>query len=370
MQERFMRRAIELAQKGVGLTSPNPAVGAVLVKKGEIIGEGWHRRAGSRHAEVAAIAQAKKYGSIKGTTLYVTLEPCCHYGKTPPCTDLILSSGIKKIVVGMVDSFWRVNRQGIAHLKEHGVDVELLKEDTDLYTDIRNLNQAFIKWAQIGLPYVQMKAAVTLDGKIATRSGESKWITGASARAHARRERSLADAVLVGAGTVEADDPELAAHGKYAKKNLLRVVIDPTLSLDFKKKVFRDEHVFVACTDKASTKQQKRFRRAGVVFASFGQKRVSFKKLFQYLGKRYITHVFVEGGGTIHGFLYDEALRDRMVLDKVSFYIAPKIIGGKKAVSAVGGRGAKMLASCIALSDIRMELIGEDMHVSGDINRY
>ncbi|OGH69694.1 MAG: riboflavin biosynthesis protein RibD [Candidatus Magasanikbacteria bacterium RIFCSPHIGHO2_02_FULL_51_14] len=368
-----MHRAYELARKGIGFTSPNPAVGAVIVKNGKIIGEGWHKKAGGKHAEVIALRQAQgklkksKGKGVKGSTLYVTLEPCCHFGQTPPCVDAIISSGIKKVVVGMKDPHKKVDGGGIRALRKAGIVVELLNTKSVLAKEIRMLNQPFIKWAMTGFPYVVLKAAVSLDGKIATRTGESKWITGLEAREDARLERSLCDAVFVGAGTVHADNPELAAHGKFRQKKLLRVIIDGNLSTsrDFRKKVFRDEHVFVACADMATKKNQEKFRRAGIPFQSFGRDSVSVKKLLHYLGRHNIQSVFVEGGAGIHG-----AFHDSRMIDKVIFYIAPKIIGGIDSLSAVGGEGVKKMSEAAELKEVQVDRVGSDVKIVGQINVY
>jgi diaminohydroxyphosphoribosylaminopyrimidine deaminase/5-amino-6-(5-phosphoribosylamino)uracil reductase len=243
-----------------------------------------------------------------------------------------------------------------------------------------------------GLPYVVLKAAVSLDGKIATRTGESKWITGDAARDDARLERSLCDAVIVGAGTVAADDPELAPHGKFKKKKLLRVIIDGELSSDVKKKVFRDNNVLVACADSASKKHVERFKKNKIKIAtaeagsrhtggkikSFGKERVSIQKLLEYLGKRGVQKVFVEGGAGVHGAFYDEAMRKtqdtnskkQTIVDEMIFYIAPKIIGGKNAVAAIGGEGVKRLSDVLELKDVKTEPVGNDLKVRGIVNWY
>ena len=367
----FMERALALAQNGIGCTSPNPAVGAVLVKDGVIIGEGYHQKAGEPHAEVHAIVQAKQNNhDVRGAHLYVTLEPCCHMGRTPPCTDLLIQEGVARVVVGMRDSFQLVDGQGMVRLADAGVAVALLPETHPLIAPLRETNQAFIKWAQTGLPYVIMKTAVSLDGKIATRNGISKWITNDAARDDARLERSRCDAVLIGGGTVVADDPELSTNDQYADKRLLRVVIDPTLSLPTTARVFRDEHVFIATTDRAKKRNHLRFLRQGISFESFGRKEVSFKRLLQYLGRHDIQSVFIEGGGGVHGRFYDEARVDPLLLDRVVWYIAPTIIGGSGAFSAVAGQGVCELSETIPLKDVHTEMIGNNIKVTARANWY
>ncbi len=366
----FTERAIQLAKKGIGFTSPNPAVGAVIVRNGKIIGEGYHRRAGSPHAEVEAIRSVKNKNLLRGAKLYVTLEPCCHYGKTPPCTEAIVSAGISGVVIGMRDPYPQVNGAGLKLLREQGIKVSILPTRSKLYQEIRNLNQPFLKLVETGFPYVVLKVAVTLDGKIATKYNESKWITSEAARKDARLERSLCDAVIVGAGTVAADDPELAPHRMYKNKKLLRVIIDCNLSSDLGKRIFRDEQVFAACTEEASSARQKAFEKADVSYAFFGKTRVSISALLQYLGKRNCQSVYVEGGAGVHGAFYDAALKNLKLIDKVIFYIAPKIIGGEQSRTAFGGMGVKKLVDVLSLKNVDVKKVGEDVKISGIINIY
>lgn len=362
----WMLRALELANKGVGFTSPNPAVGAVIVKNRKIVGQGYHHKAGGKHAEAVALkGTTNKEQGTKEATMYVTMEPCCHTGKTPPCVDAIVAAGIKRVVVGMIDPIQHTNTKGIQELRRRGVRVDVLDKTSVLAREIRKLNQPFVKWAKTGLPYVILKAAVSLDGKIATRVRESKWITSAEAREDARLERSRWDAVLIGAGTVFVDDPELGAHGAYEKKRLLRIAIDPELKLPLTKKIFRDGNVFVATTGRASAARRKQYERRGVEFRSFGKTRVSLPALLKFLAKRNIQSMFVEGGSVTHGAFYDARL-----VDKVIFYIAPKIIGGVDGLSAVGGAGIATLSEALALRDVRVEKIGDDIKVEGAVHWY
>lgn len=366
----FMRRALELAGKGIGFTSPNPAVGAVIVKGGKIVAEGWHHKAGEDHAEIVAMKSLMRKSGMRGAALYVTLEPCAHNGKTPPCAKAIVAAGFKKVYVGMKDPSPKVNGKGLRYLKNYHVEVEVLRADTALAGEIRLLNQPFIKWSTIGLPYVIMKAGISLDGKIATAAGNSKWITSLLARRDARLMRSQCDAVIVGAGTVEADDPELAAHGRYARKGLLRVIIDKKLGLSLSRRVFRDQNVFVACTDLAPQQNGERYRLAGVSFKSFGKQEISFKKLLKCLADRNITSVFVEGGSSVHGAFFDQALREKNLIDYVLFYIAPTLIGGRKAKSVIAGEGAKTLTQAVNLKDLDFQKVGNDFKVSGKVISY
>lgn len=364
-----MKRALSLAQKGRGFVSPNPCVGAVIVKNGLVVAEGYHKKAGGKHAEVLAVeSYLRKSGSknCKGLDIYVSLEPCCHHGKTPPCADLLIEMGFKHVFVGMRDPFPKVDGMGIEKLKRAGVVVEELGSESEIYRMLCGINQPFLKSVEKKMPYVILKVGMSLDGKMATASGESKWITSEASRLDARLERSICDAVLVGAGTIKADDPELAAHGKFAKKALLRVVIDGDLALSPKMKVFRDDNVFVACTQKASKKNRINFEKAGVRFADFGVDKVDMKLLLKYLQKEFaVQSVFVEGGAGIHGAFNDAGLIDRLL-----FYIAPKLIGGKDALAVVGGRGIAKLSSAKAMEDYEISILDGDIKVSGELRVY
>jgi len=379
MNQMYMKRAIELAKKGIGKTSPNPCVGAVIVKGGKFIAEAWHKKAGTDHAEIIAIKKLMKKSGIvtrhldpslfENAELYVTLEPCSHNGKTPSCAKAIVAAGFKKVYVGMKDPFKKVNGRGIKILKENGIDVEICKIGSDLANEIRSLNQPFIKWVSKGLPYVTLKAGMSLDGKIATSTRESKWITSEQSRKDARIERSLYDAVIVGAGTVMADDPELAAHGKFKNKALLRVVVDPKLRLALNKKVFRDENVIVfCCRDKVSKKNLEKYKKAGIEVKFFSGDKILVKQSLKFLAKRGIQSVFVEGGSGVHGYMYDYFLKDRSLIDKVLFYIAPKIIGGKEALSVVGGKGVAKLKNAKEFESFEVEMLGDEMKVEGIYN--
>lgn len=379
MNNVFMKRAIELAKKGKGLTSPNPCVGALIEKGGHIVAEGWHKKAGDDHAEIIAIKEVMKKSGIKtvdldqtlfeNATLYVTLEPCSHVGKTPACTEAVAAAGFKKVCIGMKDPFKKVNGRGIKFLKSKGVNVELASGNAGLVDEVRDLNQAFIKWASIGLPYVTLKAGMTLDGKIATSTGDSRWITSEESRGDARLERSMCDAVLVGAGTVRADDCELAAHGRFSSKKLLRVVVDGKLSLSLDQKVFRDENVFVACSDLASKTNKNKYKSAGIEFKSFGKDSVSMKKLLKFLASRDVQSVFVEGGSAVHGAFHDAALKDSSLVDRMVFYIAPRIFGGD-AVSAIGGTGVTKIDKSLEFEESELEVVGGDMKVTNILNFY
>lgn len=380
MDEVFMRRAIELARKGEGFTSPNPCVGAVIVKGGQIVAEGWHEKAGGDHAEIVAIKQMMQKSGIvtvdieptlfHNATLYVTLEPCAHSGKTPPCVKAVVAAGFSKVVVGMKDPFKKVNGKGISYLKKHGIKILVLKPTSKLAEDVRAINQPFIKSVTLGLPYLTLKAGLTLDGKIATSIKDSKWITDEQSRLDAKLERSKCDAVIIGAGTVLNDDPELAAIGPYKAKNLLRVVVGDKLDFNQSLKIFRDKNVLIACSDAMSSKLKKRFIDAGVLVKSFGKKKVVFKKLLKYLVSKDVQSIFVEGGSMVNGSLFDENFGDSKLIDRVLFYYAPKLIGGEKSISVIGGNGVERISQCIKIVKSKIDLIDGDLKYEGFINLF
>jgi diaminohydroxyphosphoribosylaminopyrimidine deaminase / 5-amino-6-(5-phosphoribosylamino)uracil reductase len=380
MHVQFMKQACELASKYRGLTGPNPCVAALIVKGSMVVGSGCHVKAGSDHAEVLAIQEVMSKSGIqtvdidpslfKNATLYVTLEPCVHVGKTPACVDSVIKAGFSKVVIGMKDPFSLVNGKGIKMLKKAGIAVDLVKEDSSLGKMVRSLNQPFIKWARTGFPYLTLKSGMSLDGKIATSGGESQWITSEVSRKDARMERSLHDCVVVGSGTVLSDDPELAPHGKFKKKNLLRVIIDRKLSLSFDHKVFRDENVFVVCTGLASERNRARYKKAGFRFRQFGKDVVNVKSLLKHLGSKNIQSVFVEGGSEVSGLFVDAASKDASLIDQVVYYYAPMLLGGRKATSVVAGEGVSSLKNAISFSESEFSVSGKDLKFSGKANLY
>lgn len=355
MDNKFMERALELARKGRGFVSPNPCVGAVVVRDGEMIGEGWHRRAGEAHAEVNALEGV----DAKGADIYVTLEPCCHVGKTGACTDVILKSGVSRVFIGMVDPFAEVSGKGIEILRSAGLEV-FVCEEGGLVDEIRMLNQEFIKANEVKLPYVVMKAGVSLDGKTTSCRGRRECITNAEARADGRIERSFCDAVLVGGGTVKADDPELAAHGKFADKDLLRVIVSRKLNFDLSYKIFRDNNVVIFASDFSGIDE---YVERGIKVFEFK----SMKDVLLSLLDLGILSVYVEGGSYIHGVLYDEFLNDEDLIDKVIFYISPRIIGGS-GLNAISGKGVPEIVSSKKMKNVSCENIAGDFKVTGYFN--
>lgn len=357
-----MRRAIELAKKGMGWTNPNPLVGAVLVKDGRIIGEGYHRKCGELHAERNAIASLKE--SAEGATIYVTLEPCCHYGKTPPCTEAILEQKIAKVVIGSRDPNPLVAGKGAQILRKHGVIVEedFLREECDA------LNPVFFHYIVTHKPYVVMKYAMTLDGKIATHTGASKWITGETARGHVHALRGHYAAILAGIGTVLADDPMLNCRREGAHQPL-RVIIDSTLRIPLDCQICKTAKEYptvVACAGYMNDDMKKKaayLRECGIEVEAFPhQGRVNLRALMEWLADRKIDSVLIEGGGQIH-----EAALEAGIVNHVCAYIAPKIFGGAQAKTPVEGVGVFQPDNAAVFSNQKITQLGEDILLEYDI---
>lgn len=356
----FMRKALRLAKRGSGRVHPNPLVGAVLVKKGRVIAEGFHEKFGGPHAEVVAVRRA---GSrARGATLYVTLEPCAHFGKTPPCADFILNHGIRKVVIGAPDPNPRVAGKGLRRLKKAGVQVVLgvsAKEAAEL-------NKDYNYWVATGRPYVVAKVGQSLDGKIATRGGQSRWITGPEARAYAHGLRASSDAVLVGVNTIIKDNSLL--NVRYGKKGAapVKIILDSRLRTPADARIFSKASsgaVWLAATARAGRGSRKRLEGKAEILQIRGKRgNVDLRSLLDTLGKRGIVRLLVEGGGEALGSAFSER-----VVNEAHFIIAPKIIGGADAVSAVEGRGALFLKDCAKLKDAEIKRLGEDWVVRGTV---
>lgn len=352
----YMRRAMELAERGVGFTNPNPMVGAVIVKGGKVIGEGWHERCGEWHAERNAFKNCTV--PAEGATMYVTLEPCCHYGKTPPCTEAIIEHGIARVVVGMEDPNPLVAGKGIALLREAGIEVVCGVEEEAL----REQNRVFLKYISTKLPWVAMKTAMTLDGKIATRTGDSKWITGAEARAYVHELRHRFMAIVVGIGTAVADDPLLNCRieGRGVRQPI-RVVVDSNarLSLDSQLvKTAGEYRTIVAYTRFAPEESVKALREAGVEMLLCKEKEglVDVRNLLELLGQSGIDSILLEGGGSLNYTFLAEGLADELYA-----FIAPKIVGGMNAKTPVEGAGMEKMADAINLELENVLNIGHDV---------
>ncbi|MBI4667373.1 MAG: bifunctional diaminohydroxyphosphoribosylaminopyrimidine deaminase/5-amino-6-(5-phosphoribosylamino)uracil reductase RibD [Nitrospinae bacterium] len=359
--EFWMGRALELAARGKGRTSPNPAVGAVIVKKGKIIGEGWHKKAGTAHAEVAAIESCK--GSTKGSTLYVTLEPCNHHGKTPPCVDAILKAGISTVVIGAKDPSPKPGVKGTARLKKAGVEVRV----GALEEDCQRMIEDFAKHSTTGLPFVTLKSAITLDGKIATKSGDSKWISCEKSRKLAHRMRNERDAVLVGAYTVIADDPQLTVRYGTPRRNPLRVVVDGSLRISpesFVVATAKKTPTLVAATMKAPSERVEAFTSSGVDVLTATERggHVDLRWLMEELGRRNVMSVLLEGGGRLAGAAMELGLVDRVI-----FFVAMKIAGGDNCV--VAGQGVNKMADAWHLKDVVINIVGDDLMVDALVDK-
>ncbi len=357
---KFMKMALKEARKGLGKTSPNPAVGAVIVKDGKVLSRGFHRKAGLPHAEVEALN--KLGGTAKGCTMYVTLEPCNHFGKTPPCTEAILKSGITRVVVGMRDPNPGVRGGGIDFLKEKGlkVDVGVLARECE------RLNEAFIKFVSKGQPFVIVKSALTMDGWTGTRTGHSKWITNEASRRFVHRLREQVDAVLVGVGTVLADNPSLTVRlNKKGTKQPLRVVVDTNLRTPIDAKVFDQSSgantMVVVKEGMDNSEKALSVKARGVMVRScqVRQGKIHILSLLKMLGGMSITSVLVEGGSGIVGSF----LRDKLV-DKFFIFKAPKIFGGDDGIPMSKGKGPEYMDGCLFLKDINIRRFGDDILIT------
>lgn len=353
--EFFMRIALEEATKGLGRTSPNPAVGAVLVKGGRIIARGFTQPAGQAHAEVMALRAAGP--RARGADLYTTLEPCNHYGRTPPCTLAILEAGVRRVISASWDPNPKVNGKGIAKLRRHGVEVltGVLEEEAD------HLNRAFFKAIGTGLPYVTLKAAATLDGKLATATGDSRWVTGEPARAWVHQLRNRVDVILVGANTVRLDDPQLTTRlSGGGGRDAVRVVVDSHLSLKPKHTIFTQRSTsktVLATLEDPEGRKARRFTEQGVEVWHVREKRgrVDLKALLARLAQQGLNHVLVEGGAEIYGSFLRERLADELAL-----FLAPKLVGSQ-GLSWSGELGVKRMSDALALKNVTFERLGEDL---------
>ncbi|HEU6447817.1 MAG TPA: bifunctional diaminohydroxyphosphoribosylaminopyrimidine deaminase/5-amino-6-(5-phosphoribosylamino)uracil reductase RibD [Verrucomicrobiae bacterium] len=353
-----MREALRLARKGFGQTSPNPMVGAVLVKGGKIIGGGWHRKAGLPHAEIEALRDAeKRRNNPKGATLYVTLEPCCTHGKTPPCTDAIISAGIKRVVIGTTDPNPKHAGKGFQILRRGGIEVV----HGILADECAQLNEVFNHWIVHRTPFVTVKAAMTLDGKIATTSGESKWITGEKARAFGMKLRQRSDAILAGVNTILADDPSLMFRGKIqSSKELRRIILDSQARTPLNARVVSDAFanwtIIVVSASAPKNRVAALARKTNVIVSPTKNSKPDLKWLLKKLGAENVTSLLVEGGGEVNAsFLFGGFVQ------RIAFFFAPKILGGRDARKAVGGNGILKLADAIQLRDAEWRKIGEDL---------
>lgn len=353
-----MQEALDLARLGMGTVSPNPMVGAVIVKDNVIVGKGYHKRAGTEHAEVLALKEAGDLA--QGATLYVTLEPCAHYGRTPPCVDAIIRAGLSSVVVAMEDPNPKVAGKGISIMRDAEIDVRVgvLEEEA------RKLNEVFVKSITTGLPFVVLKYAMTMDGKIATHTGDSKWITAEPARRLVHQLRNTYDAVVVGVGTVLSDNPRLTVRDvEGPSRNPVRVIIDSRLRTPVDANVVKEPgRVIIATTNKAPLGRVKEFENRGVEILVVGEdnEKVDLAEFVRELSTRDITSLLLECGGNLSASFLEAGL-----VDKVFCFIAPKIIGGEDALTPVEGRGASLMKDCLTLQNISVRKIGEDVLIEG-----
>lgn len=364
-EKEFMRVALSLAAKG--RTSPNPKVGCVVVKNGKIIGKGFHKKAGMPHAEIEAIQDAQnRKQETRNATLYLTLEPCCstYPGKrTPPCTETVLNSGVSRLVVAMKDPNPKVSGRGIEFLRKNGVKVEvgLFGEEA------KEINLPYIKHITKRVPFVAIKMAMSADGKIATRKGESKWISGEESRKLVHGMRSEFDAVMVGANTVRTDDPRLTTRGIKEGRNPIRIIVDSNLDVNTKSNFMKDADkakVIIATTETASKQKIKNFESLGARVLVCGKKNgeVELNGLMRELGKLDVQSVLLEGGSELNASAIEAG-----IVDKIYFFIAPKIIGGRDAKGPVGGMGIGRMGQALKLKNVKMEKVGEDWMMSAEL---
>mgnify|MGYP002543948946 FL=1 len=356
--QNYMLQAIQLAKQGEGWTNPNPMVGAVIVKNGRIIGKGYHKKCGELHAERNAIASLTE--SAEGATIYVTLEPCCHYGKTPPCTEAIIEQKIKRVVIGSRDPNPKVSGKGIKMLREAGIEVieDFMREECD------RLNPVFFHYITTKTPYVVMKYAMTLDGKIATKTGASKWITGEAARAEVQHMRHRYMGIMAGIGTVLADDPMLNVRVE-GWKSPIRILCDSGLRIPLDGQIVKSAgkyRTIVAYADSENTEaKRKRLHEMGVetICCPDENNQVDLKKLMRYLGEEGIDSILLEGGGTLN----DSALRAGIV-QEVQAFIAPKLFGGMNSKTPVEGIGVRFPSEAVKLKCTDICQIGEDIRIT------
>ncbi len=353
----YLKMALKSAKKGLGSTFPNPMVGCVIVKNGRIIGQGHHHKAGLPHAEIEALNNAKT--DVKGATLYVNLEPCSHYGKTPPCADAIIKAKIARVVCCALDPNPKVSGNGVKKLRAAGIKVSLgaLEREAEI------LNETFFKFQRTGCPFVAIKFAASLDGKIATRSFDSRWITNRQARNFARNLRSQYQSILVGVNTIIRDNPSLGAN-LSGKPDPLRIILDSKLRIPLKSRVLRDNNVLIVTTNRASQKKYAELGRRGIPIFKYAGKTISIPKVLKELARREITSVFVEGGGQTLGSFVDARL-----IDKVYAFHAPLLIGGQNATGAVAGQGAAEILNALRLNKIKRKNFGDNTLIIGYVSR-
>jgi diaminohydroxyphosphoribosylaminopyrimidine deaminase/5-amino-6-(5-phosphoribosylamino)uracil reductase len=355
----YMQRALALSGRALGRVSPNPAVGAVLVRAGRVVGEGFTRPPGGPHAEVVALEQAGE--AARGSTLYVSLEPCCHQGRTPPCTEALIAAGVAEVHMAMLDPDANVNGRGRAALEAAGITVQVGEREEEA----RRLNEAYIKHRTTGLPFVIAKFAASLDGRIAAASGDSRWISGPQSLEWAHEQRTMVDAIMVGANTILVDNPQLTARrgGRESERQPLRVVVDGAGRTPANARVLQGPgRALIATSERSEPSWRRALEAVGaeVLVLSGDGDSLDLKALLKALAERGVLSLLVEGGGILLGSVFDQGL-----VDKVQAIIAPMIIGASEAPAAVAGRGAQRLAQAWRLREVTVERLGEDILVTG-----
>ena len=361
-----MGQALSLAARAEGMTSPNPLVGAIVLDAdGKIAGRGWHQKAGEPHAEVLALEEAGV--RARGGVLFVTLEPCSHQGRTPPCAPAVVEAGVARVIAAVLDPNPQVQGNGFEHLRAHGVEVEV----GIMAEEAVRCNEAYFHWWRRGRPFLTLKAAASLDGKIATRSGQSRWITGEAARNAGHHFRNKVDAILVGVETVLKDDPLLTARPDGAEgKPLMRVVLDSRLRTPSHARILAPRSgssTILAATDAAPPAKEEALREAGVEIIrgkADPEGRVSLAPLLELLGNRGVRHILVEGGGRVHGSFIREGLADRLL-----YFLAPLVVGDQEAPGAVSGLDEEKLQSLPGLFNVTHEVLGNDLLIQGYFKR-
>lgn len=363
--EFYMKKCFELASKALGRTEPNPLVGAVIVKNYEIVGSGYHHKAGEAHAEINALREAG--AAAGGSTVYVNLEPCCHFGRTPPCTDALIRAGVKRVVIASLDPNFQIAGQGAEVLRQAGIEV-----DTGVLADqALKLNEIYFKYIQTRRPFVLLKAAMTLDGKIATASGDAKWVSNEKSRQFAHELRNKYQGVLVGIGTVTKDNPRLNIRlAKSDARDPIRVVLDTNLRISEQSNLLQtawDQPLLIFCRPNIDEIKRKKLTRLGaeiVSVATDDDYRISLTEVLEELGRREITSLLVEGGSEVHASFLNQGLAD-----KVCWFISPKLVGGRTAPTSVGGLGKKYMQDAIQLKNISYQQFGEDLCLTGYIEQ-
>ncbi|MBD3313630.1 bifunctional diaminohydroxyphosphoribosylaminopyrimidine deaminase/5-amino-6-(5-phosphoribosylamino)uracil reductase RibD [Candidatus Woesearchaeota archaeon] len=354
---KYMQMALELAAKAEGRTSPNPMVGAVIVKNGKVIGQGLHEAVDRPHGEIAAMNSVKNKRLLKGASLYVNLEPCAHYGRTSPCTKEIIGAGIKEVYAAMIDPNPKNNGKGIAELKKAGINVNV----GIMGTHALKMNEAFSKFITTKKPFVIMKTATSLDGKIATKTGQSKWISSEESRNYVHRLRNKVDAVIVGINTVLNDNPRLTSRIVNGR-NPVKVILDSTLRIPLNARIFNEGDVLIATTPRYNRKKKVALERkgVGVIVVKKKTKKVDLKELMNELALRGITHTMIEGGSEVNASAIKAGIIDKMIC-----FISPKLIGGEGAKSAIGGSGIKCMEDAMSLRDVSIKQLGPDIVMEG-----